>query len=38
VKALSLADDHPGTNIEIITDVAIDPAGNVWVANNWNSI
>jgi hypothetical protein len=21
----------------VITDVAIDPAGNVWVANNWNS-
>jgi len=22
--------------LQIITDVAIDPAGNVWVANNWN--
>ena len=21
-----------------ITDVAIDPAGNVWAANNWNSV
>ncbi|MGZ4379311.1 MAG: hypothetical protein ACXVRY_14650 [Gaiellaceae bacterium] len=23
--------------LQIITDVAIDPAGNVWVANNWDS-
>ena len=22
----------------MITDVNIDPAGNVWVANNWNSV
>ena len=22
--------------IQIITDVAIDPGGNVWVANNWD--
>jgi len=22
--------------MQIITDVAIDPAGNVWVANNWD--
>jgi hypothetical protein len=22
--------------LQIITDVDIDPAGNVWVANNWN--
>jgi hypothetical protein len=21
---------------QIITDVAVDPAGNVWVANNWD--
>jgi ligand-binding sensor domain-containing protein len=27
-----------GGSIQIITDVAIDPAGNVWVANNWDSI
>jgi streptogramin lyase len=27
-----------GGSIQAITDVAIDPAGNVWVANNWNSI
>jgi streptogramin lyase len=25
-------------SIQMITDVAIDPAGNVWVANNWNSL
>ena len=23
--------------LQIITDVAIDPAGNVWVANNWDN-
>ena len=22
----------------MITDVSIDPAGNVWAANNWNSL
>ena len=22
--------------IQMVTDVSIDPAGNVWVANNWN--
>ena len=25
-----------GGSIQMITDVAIDPAGNVWAANNWN--
>jgi hypothetical protein len=25
-------------SIQRITDVAIDPAGNVWVANNWNDL
>ena len=24
--------------IQMITDVSIDPAGNVWAANNWNSL
>ena len=24
-------------SIQLLTDVAIDPAGNVWAANNWNS-
>ena len=27
-----------GGSIQILTDVAIDPAGNVWAANNWNVI
>jgi hypothetical protein len=27
-----------GGSIQAITDVAVDPAGNVWVANNWNSV
>jgi len=22
--------------LQIVTDVAVDPAGNVWVANNWD--
>ena len=26
-----------GGSIQILTDVAVDPAGNVWAANNWNS-
>jgi streptogramin lyase len=30
--------EFTGGSIQIITDAAIDPAGNVWVANNWNSI
>jgi hypothetical protein len=25
-------------SIQMVTDVSIDPAGNVWVANNWNSM
>ena len=25
-----------GGTIQMITDVSIDPAGNVWAANNWN--
>ena len=27
-----------GGTIQMITDVNIDPAGDVWVANNWNSV
>ena len=23
-------------SIQMVTDVSIDPAGNVWAANNWN--
>jgi len=25
-------------SIQMVTDVSVDPAGNVWVANNWNSL
>jgi hypothetical protein len=25
-------------SIQMITDVSIDPAGNVWAGNNWNSL
>jgi hypothetical protein len=25
-------------SIQMLTDVAIDPAGNVWAANNWNNL
>ena len=25
-------------SIQLITDVGIDPAGNVWAANNWNAV
>jgi hypothetical protein len=25
-------------SIQMITDVSIDPAGNVWAANNWNVV
>jgi hypothetical protein len=25
-------------SIQMVTDVSIDPAGNAWVANNWNSM
>lgn len=27
-----------GGSIQMLTDVSIDPAGNVWAANNWNSL
>ena len=26
-----------GGTIQMLTDVVIDPAGNVWAANNWNN-
>ena len=26
-----------GGSIQMLTDVSIDPAGNVWAANNWNT-
>jgi hypothetical protein len=27
-----------GGSIQLLTDVSIDPAGDVWAANNWNSV
>jgi hypothetical protein len=27
-----------GGTIQMLTDVVIDPAGNVWAANNWNNV
>jgi hypothetical protein len=38
IKTGDLIHEFTGGSIQIITDVAIDPAGNVWVANNWNSV
>jgi hypothetical protein len=26
---------YVGGGLQLLTDIAIDPAGNVWVANNW---
>lgn len=37
-KAGDLLHKFTGGTIQMITDVNIDPAGNVWVANNWNSV
>jgi streptogramin lyase len=37
VKPGDLIHAFTGGSIQIVTDVAIDPAGNAWVANNWNS-
>lgn len=37
-KAGDLLHKFTGGSIQMITDVNIDPAGNVWVANNWNSV
>ncbi len=27
-----------GGSIQLLTDVSVDPAGNVWAANNWNDV
>jgi len=35
-KAGDLIHIFQSGTIQMVTDVAIDPAGNVWVANNWN--
>jgi hypothetical protein len=29
---------YQGQGLQILTDLAIDPAGNVWVANNWDRV
>ena len=29
--------EFKGGSIQMLTDVSIDPAGNVWAANNWNA-
>jgi hypothetical protein len=35
-KAGDVIHQFQSASIQMVTDVAIDPAGNVWVANNWN--
>lgn len=35
-KAGDVIHSFTGGSIQMLTDVAIDPAGNVWAANNWN--
>lgn len=37
-KTGDLIHKFTGGTIQMITDVNIDPAGDVWVANNWNSV
>jgi hypothetical protein len=37
-KAGDLIHQFTGGSIQMTTDVNIDPAGDVWVANNWNSV
>jgi streptogramin lyase len=36
-KTGDLIHQFTGGGIQMITDTSIDPAGNVWAANNWNS-
>jgi hypothetical protein len=38
IKTGDLIHAFTGGSIQILTDVAIDPAGNVWAANNWSSV
>ena len=38
IKTGDLIHRFTGGSIQMITDVSIDPAGDVWVANNWNSV
>jgi len=37
-KAGDLIHQFTGGSIQMITDANIDPAGDVWIANNWNSV
>jgi len=36
-KTGDLIHEFSGGSIQMLTDVSIDPAGNVWAANNWNA-
>jgi len=38
VKTGDLIHNFQSGSIEMVTDVAIDPAGDVWAANNWNVV
>jgi hypothetical protein len=29
---------YVGGGMQMLTDIAVDPAGNVWVANNWQTL
>lgn len=33
--AISPPGGHKGGGMQLLVDAAIDPAGNVWAANNW---
>jgi hypothetical protein len=35
-KAGDVIHQFQSGSIQMITEVAVDPAGNVWAANNWN--
>lgn len=36
-KSGDVVHQFQGGSIQMLTDVVVDPAGNVWAANNWNS-
>ena len=37
-KTGDVIDVFQSGSIQMVTDVSIDPAGNVWAANNWNVV
>ena len=37
LKAGDVIHQFTGGTIQMLTDVVVDPAGNVWAANNWNN-